>query len=327
MPCATHDECLASAACLPSGACGTDAEVAYVATGGVDTNPCTLDAPCATLTHAATVGRPFVKLQNDIDETVSFTSGTVEVLAAPGTAIRRTATSGPIITLSGTANVTLSNVVIRDGATAQHAGISIGGSENLVHLTLDNVAIVDNAGIGLAIGNGTLAMTRSIVANNNGGGGSITGNFEITNSMFVKNGTNGTFVGGLTITPGVTQHVFAFNTVAHNVSMYDTGRDLSCAMPLQITSSIVAGDAPTTNCTFDYSLLDELPASGTGNVTGDPGFLDTTVANALAPDFYRIGDNSAARDAAAPASDVMQDIDGDDRPQGGVRDIGADEYK
>jgi len=325
-PCGTHDECSAEA-CLPTGACGGDAEVAYVAAGGNDANDCSLAAPCATLTHAATVGKPYVKLQNDIDEAVSFSGVTVEVLAAPGTVIRRSATNGPIVTLANAANVKLSNVVIRDGATAQHAGISVGGSESLVQLTLDRVAIINNAGIGMSIGNGTLTMTRSVVANNNGGGASITANFEITNSMFVKNGTNGTFVGGLTLTPGVTKHVFAFNTVAHNVSMYSAGRDLTCAMALNVTSSIITGNAPTLYCSFDYSLLDANPSTGTGNKTGSPDFIDTTVANAMAPDFYRIGASSAAKDSAAPSSDVMSDIDGDDRPQGGVRDIGADEYK
>src|SRR4051812_29941217 len=40
--CEAHGEC-SSTACLPTGACGTAAEVAYVAPSGNDTNACTLD--------------------------------------------------------------------------------------------------------------------------------------------------------------------------------------------------------------------------------------------------------------------------------------------
>src|SRR5688572_33158738 len=42
--CVVHTEC-GSNACLPSGTCGTDANVAYASVSGNDANPCSKDLP------------------------------------------------------------------------------------------------------------------------------------------------------------------------------------------------------------------------------------------------------------------------------------------
>ena len=59
------------------------------------------------------------------------------------------------------------------------------------------------------------------------------------------------------------------------------------------------------------------PPDGSGNLMGDPAFV-------AAGDFH-IGPTSAARDAANPAATSLRDIDGEPRPLGAGRDIGADE--
>jgi hypothetical protein len=58
--------------------------------------------------------------------------------------------------------------------------------------------------------------------------------------------------------------------------------------------------------------------TGTVNIFADPAFLDAGTGD------YHIQPTSAAIDAGV-ASGILQDIDGDPRPQGGVYDIGADE--
>ncbi len=324
-PCASHGEC-GSDACLPSGECGTDASVAYVATGGTDTGTCGLATPCATLTYAAQQ-RAFVKLQNNIDEAVMLNNVTTTVLADPGTTIKRTASNGAVVTVAGNSTVTLTDVVIRDGATSVGHGIAITSGDNNVKLTLDKVSVLFNTGLGLSIGGGTFTMARSLVANNYGGGANVVADFEITNSMFVANGTASSTYGGVALTPGTTKHEFTFNTVADNNSSNSIGRGINCVYPVTVTSTILKGNAPN-GCSFDYSLFDtSLTVTGSNNKVGNPQFKNTTASQPLAADFYRIANNSDAIDGAVPASTVMTDIDGDDRPQGGVRDIGADEYK
>jgi hypothetical protein len=323
--CVAHDECSASNACLPSGACGTDTEVAYVASTGNDSNPCTQALPCATLTKAATM-RPFVKLENDIVETVTLASVNVTVLAEPGTQISRLAgNDNAVVTVSGTSNVTLKNVVIRGGATSTGHGIVVGAGANGVTLTLEDVAVVNNNGLGLSIGGGMLTMTRVLVARNDSGGADVSGDFDITSSMFVSNGTSGSMIGGARLSPGATKHVFDFNTVADNSSTNATGRGVYCLYPMTATSTLVVNNLPN-GCTFEYSMSD-VALGGTTNKTGSAQFQNTLGSTPLAPDFYRIGDMSDAIDSGAPSSTVMTDIDGDSRPQGGARDIGADEYK
>jgi hypothetical protein len=323
--CVAHTEC-SSEACLPDGSCGDDSKVAYVATAGADTGTCTRTAPCATIAYAASQ-RSFVKLQSTVDQTVTLNNANVTVLGSGTAAIKRTTTIGAVVTVSGVSNVTFKDVVIREAVGTTGHGILVGTGEANVTLTLDNVSVVNNAGLGLSIGGGTLNMSRSLVAANNGGGGLIGGaDFEITNTMFVRNGTASSTYGGLQITAGVTKKLFSFNTIAENDSTSDAG--ITCVGTMTVSNSIVAGNAAAT-CTFEYTLFDTaVTGSNTNNnKVGDPMFLNKLAATPLAADFFRIGATSAAKDSAAATSTVMTDIDGDARPQNGVRDMGADEFK
>ncbi len=322
--CVSHNQCGESDACDAStGECIDTSMVAYVVAGGTNGTTCTKAAPCGTLTYAATQ-KPYVKLQSNIDEVVSLASVSTTVLAAPGTTIKRTASNGPIVTVSGTSNVTLTNVVIRDGATALGHGVSIANGDNAVVLNLQDVAIVANTGYGLSVGGGTLTMSRCIVANNTSGGGTITGDFDITNSMILTNGTSSSITGGLTITPGATKKIFSFNTVAGNDAS-NSATGINCTLSMTLTNTLVSDNVATANCAFEYSMFD-IGVSVTGtNKTGNPQFRNTLPTAPLAADYYRIANNSDAIDSAAPTSAVMTDIDGDVRPQTGA-DIGADEY-
>lgn len=325
-PCATHAEC-SSEACLPTGECGTDANVAYVGTGGADTGTCTHDDPCATLTYAASQ-RGFVKLQDDITEEVTLASRNVTVMG-DGTTVIRNTNGSPVIAISGTSDVTLRDLVIRDATSSLGHGISVQNGASGVTLTLEGVAILNNGGNGLSFLSGVLHMTRSVVSGNQSGGAKIDATFDITNSLFVENGNGTVTLGGLSLTPGIGTNVFAFNTVAanHSSSGSITYRGINCAAPLTLTNTIVSGNAASANCTFEYSLFDTGTVVTGSNKAGNPQFKNIDATMPLAADYFRIANNSDAIDGAAPSSTVMTDIDGDDRPQGGVRDIGADEYK
>jgi len=61
--------------------------------------------------------------------------------------------------------------------------------------------------------------------------------------------------------------------------------------------------------------------AGAGNRSIDPLFVDP------AHDNFHLQIASPVRDAADPAATLAVDIDGDARPQGPGRDMGADEIK
>ena len=73
-----------------------------------------------------------------------------------------------------------------------------------------------------------------------------------------------------------------------------------------------------TGCTFKYSSLWPITSvpPGVGNLTGN-ALVDNNT--------FHLMPTSPVRDMANPASNLDVDFDGDSRPQGNARDIGADE--
>ena len=122
---------------------------------------------------------------------------------------------------------------------------------------------------------------------------------------------------------------FEFNTIADNDTdgANDARAGINCGDPFPIRNNIVTGNAMEADCTATHSLFSGAQApGGTGNmVTTDPMFLAVEIGSIRTPDFYRLGDDSPAIDKADSASAVTVDIDGQARPQGAEKDIGADE--
>jgi hypothetical protein len=319
--CAVHSEC-ASAACLPSGACGTDTTVAYASASGNDGNPCTKDQPCRSITTAVAAGKPYVKLSGSFDEGVSLTAANVHLLADARTTLTRSTSTGPVLTVQGTSNVAIDDLVIRDGLGGTGDGVRVPSGEP-VTLALDHVAVIDNSGVGVNVLGGMLHMTRCTVTGNKTGGAIVSASIDITNSLFVANGSGTSTTGGLTVTPAGSSNVFRFNTIAENLSNSTTValRGINCAIPMSVGSTIVIGNLASMYCNFDYSLLDGTP-TGT-NIGGDPKFKATDATNPLAADYFRIQSASDAVDHADPGAAMSTDIDGD--PRVGAKDIGADE--
>jgi hypothetical protein len=75
------------------------------------------------------------------------------------------------------------------------------------------------------------------------------------------------------------------------------------------------------NCPSTYSDIGPGAVPGTGNLSSDPLFVDPARNN------FHLQLASPARDAADPAATLAVDFDGDARPQGARRDMGADEIK
>lgn len=179
-------------------------------------------------------------------------------------------------------------------------------------------------------------MSRSVVRTNTGGGISITGaDFSITNTMIVTNGGPSTAFGGLRI-DGITvagTHVLDFNTISANIGPATINTGVTCGtvlVPLTFSNDIIYANVVSgggvqiggnANCATTYSDIGPDTVPGNGNINRDPMFVGPMQGN-----FHLLG-TSPAKDVADPAATLPNDIDGDVRPQGTRRDMGADEVK
>jgi hypothetical protein len=324
--CQTHADCGTSTmpgACLPDGSCGTDSNVAWISPDGTDAATCTRAAPCVTITHALAQAKPFIKVSMGSTSTISdnATIGqNVTILADPGAKL--TSAGMPAITVTGTSTVAIHDLRI----LGSPIGVTVAAGNNPT-LSLEHVILDGNSQQGINVAGGTLTMSRCMVSANTQGGAVVAATFDITNSVFVANGSATSPTGGLTLTPSSASSVFRFNTVSDNASSAVSvgSRGVNCVVPMAMTSDIITGNQSSTNCSFDYSLFDTGTATA-HNKIGAPGFRNTNPGDPSAADYYRIGSTSPAVDSADPAATLAVDIDDHPRPQGATYDIGASEY-
>ncbi len=329
--CAAHSECGSPGACLPDGSCGSDANVAWVMPGGSDTGTCTQAAPCATIGHALTQGRAFVKLAAGSYSEQPTIQQNVTILADSGAKLIGTVV-GPMVTIKGSNMVAIHDVEIAQGPGTTGDGILVGPADAPA-VTLDHVTLNTNNGHGLDVLGGTLTMSACTVINNTLGGiylGVGVATFDITNTFVVRNGTSSSPNGGVVLAAmqGAASR-FAFNTVVDNsiqqttISSAGVVCDIANFMaPNNILArNYVNGNASASNANHLGGCM--YPSSvDQGSVTG---------LNFVAPDTgpydYHLNTGSIAIDQATTAMAVDVDVDGDHRPQGAAKDQGADEYK
>jgi hypothetical protein len=270
-------------------------------------------------------------------QTTTIDSKAVTVFADPGAKLDRTGDGVILEVKGGGADVKIFDLEITGATGIGNPAISIP-SGGAAKLSLTRVTVDANQGLGIQTTTGTLVMSRSIVKGNTAGGLSISGTeFDITNCLIVGNGGATSTIGGIDISMIATAgtHRLDFNTIASNqgpvAATINTGVNCNAiGTPLTFDSNIIYGNAVNGGgqqlggsalCAAIYSDVGPDPTTGSTNINMSPMFV-----NAAQGDYHLLS-TSPAKDAANPAATTNVDIDGDARPQGARRDIGADEVR
>jgi hypothetical protein len=340
-PCQRDDECAAGVCDEESGSCLAHEALLHVAAGGDDAGDCTFDVPCATVGGAVakvSPARSTVVVHGD-------SAPHVETIVLDGAAhaVERVTVVGavgerpsflpspdqPGLKATGVgAELRVERIELRD---SNRAGVDcrLGA-----RLRLSDVIVRGNETLGIDASDGCeLSLLGSQVVDNNGGGVRLSGvsDFTLLNDLIARNGNSGlSFVGGVAIeSPSGTME---FCTISENrVGSGDRAPGVACNGGLSLGNNLLWNnrrlvDAATIqrnvsgDCTHRFSLVGgglAMGLDGGDNLDADPLFE--------AGGTFHLGAGSPAIDAADPAATLAVDIDGELRPAGERRDIGADE--
>ncbi|MEJ7599243.1 MAG: choice-of-anchor Q domain-containing protein [Kofleriaceae bacterium] len=332
--CTAHAECASSDVCLPDGSCADEGTVAYVDPEGTDNSNCTNATPCTKVDKALATTRPYVKFTGTTDAgaTVVIENQAVTLLADPQGKLTRT-NNGLLLEVRGASQVSIFDLEVGGASGLQGIGISMpAGNTSMLQLTRANVS--GNAGGGIFTSGGTLTVTQSTISGNAGGGVSISNaQFDLTNNLIVQNGGPASLIGGINLASvsGTGAHRLDFNTISANAGTSTVNSGVNCGIvgaAIIFTNNIIYGNTVSgggkqvggsTNCSATYSNIGPDATPGPGNINLDPLFTNAAQGN------FHITPASPAKNAADPAATLAVDVDGEARPQGSARDIGADE--
>lgn len=318
--CSANIQC-SSDACMPDGSCAEMTDVAYVkVAGGVDNATCDKANPCATL-GAGIAAKHIVRADGNFSQSIAITTGSYTLLGSrdAGGQITTTNASQPsLLSVSTGASITVRDVgFINSTANA----VTSSGT-----LALDRCEVNNATLIGIQATGGMLTLTRSQVYSNHGGGIDLqNATFAITNAFVIENGNATSAFGGVSIYRS--SGSLDFSTIANNTGSgaTATAMGVTCAQTgaMVFNSDIVYANGNNQSdgaaCTYKYSNL-----FGVGAPAASGTNLNTTLTFTGAHD-YHLASGSPVRDMADPNATLPNDIDGDARPQGNARDIGADE--
>ena len=337
--CVEHTDC-ASGICAADGSCAPEPDISYVSPSGGFTS-CSALSPCS-LTQALTLTRKYIVIDSGtyaLTATIHLSNDTWLVGRGNRPKITNPAHGYIIMILTG-ARVRLANLEI-SGATASTTqpgnGVgceSDGGAANRT-LDLDNMLFTSNAGTALFDHTCVLTARRSVFRGNGGGMGLADIESTIDRCEFSQNGE------GVYSDSGVTKitNSFAFRNAGNGFHLFGD----PAATPIQFSTSVdntgyglVLEQSGTTNSSnnilarngqgslYCFAGNNQCLYDGTIALTGS----DISALHFKSPDTqpydYHLTAGSSAIDAAVTAT-LDHDFDGDARPKGAGRDVGADE--
>jgi hypothetical protein len=313
--------------CLGTGACAPPNTVLFASQDGAG-SACTLASPCSidVAVSEVTSSMSIVEL---LPGTYTLSSSGLGLnnnsvwLVGSGATLDASAVSSSAFggVTAGAPTVRMDFVQVINSTPN---GVFCSGSA----LTLFRVTVKGSTGstaVGVKSTDCTLAILRSTIAANQGGGLSVDdGTIDIENSFIVLNGNPNAATPGATLQPGAGSNVFRFNTVAYNtiISPSVDSAGVACVTAVNLEESLITanvGGSSQTSAMCGSDSTDIISA------TDDFDFVRTSGSNF---DFH-LGS------ASSPAVNVGSnngpncggiDFDGDKRPQQTFCCIGADEF-
>lgn len=326
--------------CAGDGTCPGDAQIAVVASSGSGST-CTTAAPCSLATGVAT-NKPYVFVTSGaylVPSTLSL-NGTHTIVGGTPRPSLSNATKGPLITITGIAQVALRNLEItgikldttlddqgalfcdntqsgtrtlsvRDCDVSHNAGAGIRAHGCAIDVVRSSFVL--NGYDGITVTDGSSTIDASLFSQNNGLGlDHDGGTVSVTNSYFVRN------VAGVHLYTQEPGGKFTFNTIVDNTDTQSGDPAIQCysMQAFDASNNIIARNGNNGllggTCSADHTVIST-------SVT-DLHFVSPDAA----PYDYHLMHGSVAIDAAT-VSTLDHDFDGDARPKGAARDIGADE--
>jgi hypothetical protein len=214
----------------------------FVSSAGVDTNACTITAPCASFAHAYTmVGANGIVAALDPGKYGPIAvTGPVTINGNGWAAITATAQGNGITITAGSGNVTLTGLEI-DGAGAAYNGIVFNSGGNLVvkNCVLKDF-VVNNSNIDGTTGNGIWIAPAS---------GTIT--FTIVDTIVSNSESTGIFYfppSGSATATGVIDHVVATGSILNGGIDVVTVSQIGGSADISISNSVLS------NNTYSYGV-------------------------------------------------------------------------
>jgi hypothetical protein len=332
--CTAHPECTSLACGIDTGICADEADLVYVDKAGADGAICgTLESPCLTI---ATGLQRVIGNRNTIvvsvgsyNEAVTVTDKTVTIIGNGAVILnpQLPLSDSHAVEVTGTGDLTITSIEIAPTSANVNtdAVLCSGGT-----LKIEDSSVKGARDIGvIASDNCNLTITASTIADNGGGGILVdASNYSIVNNFIVDNVAGGVVSGFRAQATTTNTEQLEFNTFARNQRGGTTGFATVCEVSNLVAENNIYmlpdASVATLNvgCSHKFSLFDSADTTAPStddNASGIAVFVDPSSGN------YHLQSGSPGINAADPAATLTTDFDGDERPQGGRHDMGADE--